>query len=125
MNQLHMLNFPDTYLTVAEMIEKSQSQNHQLIVKRHKDQLVGYCFITGDDGDSEGYIDYICVDATFHKKGIGKELLEGALNWIFIDKNYQQAALTVRQSNLAAISLYQKVGFNLKYEGVGYDKNLN
>ena len=124
LEHIHNHHFPESYLTVSEMIEKSAQGDFCLLTLKIDGSIIGYGFASGDNGDSEGFIDYIAVDTPFHRQGFGRALVHGLLKWIFEEKNYQQAALSVGADNLSAMTLYQSMGFTLKYQGVGLDKSF-
>lgn len=81
-----------------------------------------YCMVAESCGCVAGYfilrISYetadvtdIAVDVNMRKKGIGKLLMEALFNKGNL-KGVQRFALEVRQSNIAAISLYESCGFH-------------
>ena len=73
------------------------------------DLIVGFCIIrrTGDDGE----ITNIAVRKSHRGIGVGEKLLKSALDHVR-DMKFQLVFLEVRQSNLAAIKLYEKYGFD-------------
>ena len=58
-----------------------------------------------------GYLDHLCVDKEFRKKGIGKLLIE-----CFEDKMKEKGAKFIKlnafRNNISATFLYEKEGFN-------------
>lgn len=75
-----------------------------------EEKLIGYAgmYISGNDGD----ITNIAVSSQYRRRGIGHALIEGLKAVSDINNLY----LEVRESNLAAISLYESQGF--KKDGV-------
>ena len=71
-------------------------------------QLVGVVTfsLSIDDADIEGVV----VDKQFRKQGIGEKLMHSAHEFI-LDKQIKSVLLEVRESNINAISLYQKLGY--------------
>lgn len=61
----------------------------------------------------EGYITNIAVTQSERKKGIGIRLIE-SLKKVAKEENLRFISLEVRKTNLAAISLYKKMGFKEK-----------
>lgn len=61
----------------------------------------------------EGYVTNIAVTKEARGRGIGKALVEALVN-LSKDKNLAFISLEVRESNLPAISLYKKFGFEDK-----------
>ncbi len=71
------------------------------------DEMVG--FVAGDPRPSEGasWIATIGVDPRYQRRGIGRALLHACEERITLPR----VKLTVRMSNQAAISLYEKEGY--------------
>lgn len=72
------------------------------------DKIVGYCGAYGvlDEGD----INQVAVTSAFRKRGIAEQLVSSMID--DLEKaGYIYITLEVRKSNVAAISLYEKLGF--------------
>ena len=88
--------------------------NPASLVLHYNNQPVGYCVVVST---SVGYkkvpwIFDICVDPSYHGQGIGKALSYRSLNKL-IEMNFPLMGLAVTLSNQYAISLYEKLGFQL------------
>lgn len=70
--------------------------------------IIGFILISAQM--NECHILNLCVDPLYHRQGYGEQLLRHALNAIY-NKDIETVYLEVRQSNKAAIALYQKLGF--------------
>jgi len=72
------------------------------------DAMVG--FVAGDPRPSDGWgwIATIAVIPHYHRRGIGRSLLHACEELLGVPR----ARLTVRMSNLPAISLYEKEGYS-------------
>lgn len=97
--------FPDAWSENAILRE---AENKRIIVYKENNKIIGYCiFMLGGD---QGEILRIAVREDARKKGIGKKLLKQAF-----EKMQKEGAteffLEVRSKNIAAISLYKKMGF--------------
>lgn len=77
-------------------------------VKEIDHQVVGFIMITAHS--VEAHILNLCVHPEFQRQGVGRELLLYALN-MAQSMGIGIAFLEVRRSNLAAIILYEKLGF--------------
>ncbi|MDH3327198.1 MAG: ribosomal protein S18-alanine N-acetyltransferase [Gammaproteobacteria bacterium] len=60
----------------------------------------------------EAHIFNVCVSADFRRQGFGEKMLSHLLA-VAKNKNAEAAFLEVRPSNLTAISLYEKLGFEI------------
>ena len=89
--------------------------NPASLVLHYNNQPVGYCVVVSTK--CWGYkkvpwIFDICVDPSYHGQGIGKALSYRSLNKL-IEMNFPLMGLAVTLSNQYAISLYEKLGFQL------------
>ena len=91
--------------------------SHIYVVACESDIIYGYCGMWGIVG--EGQINNVAVKKEFQGKGIGFSLVQ-----FLLEEGYKQGleafTLEVRESNLSAIHVYEKVGF----ENVGIRKNF-
>ena len=71
---------------------------------KDKNEICGYIGIQIFSG--EGYVTNVATLPQFRKKGIAKALIERAL-----ENEMEFLTLEVRESNIPAISLYKKLGF--------------
>lgn len=92
------------------------------LVAKEQDAYTGYIMCKTEYGFSnfkklgfvkKGHIVSIAVLVQYRKKGIGKILVEEAMNGIKIRK-CNEMYLEVRCSNNAAVKLYESLGFSIK-----------
>ena len=83
-------------------------KNYIYMAAEAEDEPAGYagCVMTPPDAD----ITNIAVDEKFRNRGIGRALMEGLLRALS-DRNIENVFLEVRESNNAAIRLYEREGF--------------
>lgn len=86
--------------------EEAQNPLAGYFVAKENDEIIGYGGIWLVSG--EGQITNIAVHPDFRKKGIASGILE---ELILFAKDCGQIFLEVRESNSAAIRLYEKYGF--------------
>ncbi|QSJ17619.1 ribosomal protein S18-alanine N-acetyltransferase [Nostoc sp. UHCC 0702] len=67
----------------------------------------------------EAHITILAIHPQYHRQGLGQALLYSLLKTA-CDRGLERATLEVRVSNLAAISLYQKFGFQTAGRRRGY-----
>jgi ribosomal-protein-alanine N-acetyltransferase len=70
--------------------------------------LAGYVFCREVAGESE--LLNLAVDPALRRGGVGRILLDAALQWLTL-RGAHETFLEVRESNAAAIALYERVGF--------------
>lgn len=92
----------------SENAVRMQIERRQIVVYRENGEILGYCiFMTAAD---EGEILRIAVNKNKRKNGIGKKILNFAMNTM-IERGAVTLFLEVRASNEDAIRLYEKSGF--------------
>lgn len=98
-------------------VDSLNNEHAILLCVVDKDQVLGYCCLyTMID---EGEIVNVAVDERYRKKGIGAVMIAELLN-LGREKGVEQFYLEVRESNIPAQRLYQKMGF----ETAGIRKNF-
>lgn len=97
----------------SEAIGNSAKEGIIFLVYEKEGKILGYIGL--QRVLDEGYITNIAVNSLYRRCGIGKELLL-AIDEIGKELKLSFISLEVRQSNLSAISLYEKMGY--KNEGV-------
>ncbi|WP_230398862.1 ribosomal protein S18-alanine N-acetyltransferase [Novisyntrophococcus fermenticellae] len=71
--------------------------------------ILGYCGVILTPPESD--ITNICVAQDFRRKGVARKLLE-QLSSKLVQQGIREIHLEVRESNLPALTLYRKLGFN-------------
>lgn len=107
---LHEEMFPDAYYSAIEMLDK-QSDEQKLFIAAHSGELLGYVFCEANPSFAEGDIHFIAVSVNARNKGIGQDLIEKSLEFLFSFVEINEITLCVNSSNEAALKLYGKVGF--------------
>ena len=100
----------DPWPAVAFIRELESDHNHY-VAARLEGRLIGYAGISrlGRKPPYEYEIHTIGVDSAYHGRGIGRGLLAGLLDIAAGDPIF----LEVRTDNVAAIALYESVGFSV------------
>lgn len=83
---------------------------------------MGYVYAILDES-GEGYLEFLGVRPDARRRGLGKRLLLTALNWLFEVKDVSTVGLTVSGDQNNARSLYEKVGFHIRYTGLSAQKD--
>lgn len=88
--------------------EESRNELATYFVAKEDNKIIGYAgfWHVADEGD----ITNIAVAPDYRKRGIGSKLLDILIKTA-IERNLSLLTLEVRQSNCAAISLYESFGF--------------
>ncbi|MCM3617134.1 GNAT family N-acetyltransferase [Sutcliffiella horikoshii] len=123
MARLHDLAFPGTYYNGEQIIRRMN--DHRKVFFYEKDDIfAGYIYVEVEPEFSEASIEFFAVDERFRGKGIGAELLNGAIAWIYSFKEMEKLQLCVDATNNHALKLYRKSGFNLTNELHFFEKKL-
>ena len=94
--------------TREAMADSLKSENNVYLVAEYAGKIVGYCGRWGIVG--EGQINNVAVDASYQGRGIASKMMK-ALIEEGSRKKLTEFTLEVRESNIAAIRLYEKTGF--------------
>lgn len=85
-----------------------ESVNTVYLVAESGDTILGYCGMY--QVLNEGDITNVAVNVEYRRRGVAKELLLQLIN-IAKDRGVENITLEVRESNVPAIKLYEKIGF--------------
>jgi ribosomal protein S18 acetylase RimI-like enzyme len=118
---LHDTIFPQTYYTGQDILDQLDD-DHQVFVCSDGIDVLGYVYAILDES-AEGYVEFLGVREDLRGLGLGKRLLLTALNWLFEVKHVPAVGLTVSDDQANARSLYEKVGFRVKYTGLSARKD--
>jgi hypothetical protein len=137
---LHDAIFPTTYYTGRQIVDQLDGEHCVFacvsgdLSAPGDDSAHGDDFAPGDevwgyvyaiiDESSEGYIEYLGVRSDRRRQGLGKGLLLTALDWLFRVNNVSEVGLTVSDDQANARSLYEQVGFGIKYTGLSARKDV-
>lgn len=114
--EIMIIENQNTYPWTEGMIKDSFNASHEFYGLRIGKQLIAYTILSMLKEEAE--ILNIAVDKAFRQQGYGKKLLQHIL-YTADQYHTMQIFLEVRSSNLAAIKLYEKLGF----KQIGLRKN--
>ena len=103
----------DNFWTIQNLKSEIENPNSKCFVAKYENKIVGFASIWFSCDDV--HLMNIVTHKNFRNRGIAKKLLEHIISKV----NEKPLTLEVRSSNIAAITLYEKFGF----EKVGIRKN--
>ena len=113
--QLEQVIFKDSWSYILLSSETDGDEYKKPFVLEVNGELAGYTFIwTIAD---EVHINNFAIHPSFRRKGLGLKLISFIFDEFY---EYKKYFLEVRKSNKAAISLYQKSGFEIIFTRVKY-----
>ncbi len=118
LNTLHHRNsvyFKDHFnnFTFPERLQQLNTRDHiAIFVASAGSKHVGYCLcsIFGDIGE----IDSIYIDELQRKSGLGRQLVEKALQWFKIN-GLKQLTVSIAHGNEGVVPFYENFGFKPRY----------
>lgn len=118
--EIEMECFEKEAFTKRQIVQLLTDYNSVGLVARENDRILGFiiAMIYVDRNVLSGHILTIDVSPAHRQKGIGQMLLQ-EIEKIFKTKGVKTSHLEVREDNVAAISLYTKLG----YQKIGKLKN--
>lgn len=119
---LHDNTFPGTYYSGAEVIERIQEEKgkRRVFTCTVEQELAGYIYVEVEPEFGEASIEFIGVEPQYRGQGIGTQLLQQALSWMFSFEQIQSITLCVSADNSQALHVYEKAGFKRKHTLVFY-----
>ncbi|CAJ0582298.1 unnamed protein product, partial [Mesorhabditis spiculigera] len=99
----------------------SRWREYFLVAENNYGEIVAYIMgkNEGIDENHHGHVTAVTVRSDYRKRGIARALME-RLEETSVDKGCYFVDLFVRKSNTAAIKLYQKLGYVVYREIIGY-----
>lgn len=95
----------------SNLISKSGKLFLEFAIDNRNNKIVAYCISTIEkENEKVGEIDSIFVEKEQRKSGIGKQLLENAINWL-ISQNTETQKLLVGVGNESVIDYYKQFDF--------------
>jgi len=85
----------------------SHNDNHCLVLENEKKEAIGYCRFDFSEKDNV-YIISIALDPNYHGRGLGNQLLNGALQEFNSDKDI---LAEIKKDNISSIKLFEKNNF--------------
>ncbi|MGV8138529.1 MAG: GNAT family N-acetyltransferase [Mangrovibacterium sp.] len=94
-----------------KLLEKSKDILFNYVIDNENNKIIGYCISTIDIEDHKiGEIDSIYVDETYRKSGLGKQLVERAIQWLK-SRNTETQKLIVAAGNESVSDFYRQFDF--------------
>lgn len=84
-------------------------RNSTIFVFRKNNRIIG--FVSLNEKDNRGNIDFIVVDKLFRGQGIGKCLLSHAHKWLILN-GYDIVQAVTQKENIVSCKLYEKYGYH-------------
>ena len=93
--------------------KQAQSENQITLLAFLNDELAGIINVTADQRPRVRHIGdiFLGIKKSFWGSGLGSILMEEAIEWAKTSGVIRRLQLTVQKRNLAAIHLYEKMGF--------------
>lgn len=117
---LHDGEFPATYLTAAQLLERAGTGEALVLVAEGPDgEVAGYA--AGNvQPDGDGYIDFLAVDVAARGGGIGRRLVLALGRRLLVASSSRRVHLTVHEHRTPARALYASLGFRVGTAIRGY-----
>lgn len=118
-SELHELLFPGTYYSSRQLLDQAGRDEAIVLEVLDDGSFAGYAAGRIDEA-GDGYLDFVGVAPEHRRRGLGG-LLVSASARAFRDRAPITAVrLTVSSENVAALALYETLGFGRQSSAVGY-----
>jgi GNAT superfamily N-acetyltransferase len=121
--ELYAEIFPNGYYSGERLVEMNGS-SHQVFVVSEGEKVLGFAVISVDESGSNGEVQFLGVREDCRNGGLGRKLLVSAVTWLHEMAKVSRVCLNVGENLSHAKRLYESVGFELRYTGVGLKKLL-
>ena len=98
----------DNKVTETYFLNKIEDDNYLLLIDQKDDKVVGYLLVYHSFSSAD--IFDIAVDEKYRRRGIASGLINSIKIYL---KDVTEINLDVREKNVSAISLYEKLGFSV------------
>lgn len=121
---------PNTVEDTAWQLKVRNNCPEDVILAMAGGEVIGYCWTESEcgrgptTGERKGRIYMLGVDSRFRTRGLGRQLLRMGLLHLK-NQGTELIEITVDTQNVAAVTLYHSLGFNLCSETVWYEKGLD
>lgn len=117
---LHDTEFPSTYFSAQQLIQRASSGEHTVLVATTDDgRFAGYA-AGRVHPDGTAYLDFIAIDPAARGAGTGRRLLMGICGQLLAAASTPELHLTVQDHRAPARALYEALGFRKALSFVGY-----
>ena len=117
---LHELEFPNTYFSAQQLIERAATGEHVVVVATTDDgRFAGYA-AGRVQPDGIAYIDFVAVEPSVRGAGAGRRLVTGLAQRLLPEAPKAEVHLTVQEHRAPARALYAALGFRVDLGFVGY-----
>jgi ribosomal-protein-alanine acetyltransferase len=110
--EIEMECFKSEAFTKQHIAQLLTNQNCISLIAKEEDKIIGFIIgmLNFEDNILAGRILTIDVSPSHRRRGVGIKLLQ-ELEKIFRNKQVKVSRLEVREDNVAALNLYQKLGY--------------
>jgi ribosomal protein S18 acetylase RimI-like enzyme len=117
--KLHDKMWPTSYYSGKQIIEKLDERT-KIFIDTDGKKLRGYIRGSVEPGGKEGYIGFVSVDESERRQGIGIRLVNVMTYWLLSSFDIESIGLNVYDTNIAALNLYKKAGYEHVRSVQGY-----
>jgi GNAT superfamily N-acetyltransferase len=116
--QLDPINNDFSIETANKIWDKIENENIKYFIAKDNGKIIASCYIIiipnlTYNGKSIGYIENVITDEKYRRKGIGKKIMEMAINYAK-EENCYKVILTSGIKRTIAHTFYETIGFNRK-----------
>jgi len=113
----------DAYFNADDMV-KNLNSLHRLLIAVLDEQMVGYIYYEDFEADGLTDICFLNVMQYARNRNIGTMLVKKAIGESFQNQKIKKIEISVRVDNIAALRLYQRLGFSEKSTYLAYEFKL-
>lgn len=121
---LHDQLFPGTYYSGRQLLEQAARGDALVLGVIGEEGLIGYAAGRIDEA-GDGYLDFVGVAVDERRRGVGETLVVAMSHALAAERPILATRLTVSSENVAALALYDRLGFVRQSSSTGYRRRRN
>ena len=114
--------FPAAYYSAVRVIEMI-GRSHHVVVAAKGSEVLGFAVAAAEVPAALGEVQFLGVREDCRGRGLGKDLLQSAVDWLSHEARVSRISLNVDADLNMARELYESVGFELRFSGIGLGRS--
>ena len=114
--------FPAAYYSAARVVEM-MGRSHHVVVVAKGSEVLGFAVVAVEVPGAPGEVQFLGVREDCRGRGLGRDLLQSAVDWLSLEAHAPRISLNVDADLDMARELYESVGFQLRFSGIGLGRS--
>jgi ribosomal protein S18 acetylase RimI-like enzyme len=117
--ELHLEAFPGSWLAAEDLLSYARKHGKMLVARDTAQGVLGSLCLSVNSSVPEAEVEFLAVRSAARRRGIGRALLQAALQEAFRGSRCDRVNLVVGDADPDARRLYEASGFEHLFSGIG------